>query len=97
MHPSRFSGPIGVFGGSGHNAYLGYNLLTRPELVESVGFFLLRHTGNDKDFLPSGLLAFQKLFGIARERGDDSAKRIARRASMPVRAGSRHARSHRIR
>lgn len=49
--PSRFNGPIGVFGGSGHNAYLGYNLLTRPELVDSVGFFLLRHTGNDKDFL----------------------------------------------
>ena len=49
--PSRFGGPIGVFGGSGHNAYLGYNLLTRPELIDSVGFFLLRHTGNDKDFL----------------------------------------------
>ncbi len=49
--PSRFAGPIGVFGGSGHNAYLGYNLLTRPELVDLVGFFLLRHTGNDKDFL----------------------------------------------
>jgi acyl transferase domain-containing protein/thioesterase domain-containing protein len=49
--PSRFNGPIGVFGGSGHNAYLSYNLLTRPELVDSVGFFLLRHTGNDKDFL----------------------------------------------
>ncbi len=49
--PSRFKGPIGVFGGSGHNSYLGYNLLTRPELVDSVGFFLLRHTGNDKDFL----------------------------------------------
>ena len=49
--PSRFNGPIGVFGGSGHNSYLGYNLLTRPELVDSVGFFLLRHTGNDKDFL----------------------------------------------
>ncbi|HEX5632291.1 MAG TPA: SDR family NAD(P)-dependent oxidoreductase [Gemmatimonadales bacterium] len=49
--PSRFAGPIGVFAGSGHNAYLGYNLLTHPELLESDGFFLLRHTGNDKDFL----------------------------------------------
>ena len=47
----RFSGPIGVFGGSGHNAYLPYNLLTNPALVRSVGFFLMRHTGNDKDFL----------------------------------------------
>ncbi len=49
--PVRFGGPIGIFGGSGHNAYLGYNLLTRPELIEADGFFLLRHTGNDKDFL----------------------------------------------
>jgi acyl transferase domain-containing protein/thioesterase domain-containing protein/aryl carrier-like protein len=49
--PSRFQKPIGVFAGSGHNAYLSYNLLTRPELLENDGFFLLRHTGNDKDFL----------------------------------------------
>lgn len=49
--PKRFDGSIGVFGGSGHNAYMPYNLLTNPDLVNSVGFFLLRHTGNDKDFL----------------------------------------------
>lgn len=49
--PQRFAGAIGVFGGSGHNAYLPYNLLTNPELMESVGLFLARHTGNDKDFM----------------------------------------------
>jgi acyl transferase domain-containing protein len=49
--PRRFAGSIGVFAGSGHNAYLPYNLLSRPELLEADGFFLLRHTGNDKDFL----------------------------------------------
>lgn len=49
--PARYDGNVGVFGGSGHNAYLPYNLLTNPELMESVGFFLVRHTGNDKDFL----------------------------------------------
>jgi acyl transferase domain-containing protein/thioesterase domain-containing protein len=49
--PSGFQGSIGVFGGSGHNAYMPYNLLTNPQLVSSVGFFLIRHTGNDKDFL----------------------------------------------
>lgn len=49
--PSRFPGAIGVFGGSGHNAYMPYNLLSNPDFAESVGFFLLRHTGNDKDFL----------------------------------------------
>ncbi len=49
--PSRFAGAIGVFGGSGHNAYMPYNLLTNPKLMQAVGFFLVRHTGNDKDFL----------------------------------------------
>jgi acyl transferase domain-containing protein/thioesterase domain-containing protein len=46
-----FAGPIGVFGGSGMHAYLMYNLLTNPALIEQVGMFLIRHTGNDKDFL----------------------------------------------
>ncbi len=49
--PARFEGSIGVFGGSGHNAYMPYNLLTNPKLMASMGFFLVRHTGNDKDFL----------------------------------------------
>jgi acyl transferase domain-containing protein/thioesterase domain-containing protein/acyl carrier protein len=49
--PASFDGSIGVFGGSGHNAYMPYNLLTNPKLMQSVGFFLVRHTGNDKDFL----------------------------------------------
>lgn len=49
--PDRFDGAIGVFAGSGHNAYLPSNLLTNPELVRDIGLFLLRHTGNDKDFL----------------------------------------------
>lgn len=47
----RFDGTIGVFGGCGANSYLMFNLLTNPELVDSVGMFLLRHTSNDKDFL----------------------------------------------
>ncbi|MCP4201928.1 MAG: SDR family NAD(P)-dependent oxidoreductase [bacterium] len=49
--PSRFDGSIGLFAGSGMQAYMTFNLLTNPELVESIGLFLLRHTGNDKDFL----------------------------------------------
>ncbi len=49
--PSKFDGAIGVFGGSGMAAYLAQNIMTNPELVDSVGMFLLRHTGNDKDFL----------------------------------------------
>ena len=49
--PERFAGSIGMFGGCGMNAYFMFNLLTNPALVKSVGLFLLRHTGNDKDFL----------------------------------------------
>lgn len=51
--PESFPGAIGVFGGCGMQAYLPYNLLSNPQLVKSMGLFLLRHTGNDKDFLCS--------------------------------------------
>lgn len=49
--PYRFSGAIGVFAGSGHNSYMPNNLQTNPELMSELGFFLVRHTGNDKDFM----------------------------------------------
>lgn len=49
--PGTIDGSIGVFGGCGMGNYYTYNLLSNPALVESVGLFLLRHTGNDKDFL----------------------------------------------
>jgi len=49
--PEKFNGPIGIFGGCGMNAYFMFNILTNPKLVKQTGLFLLRHTGNDKDFL----------------------------------------------
>lgn len=49
--PERFEGQIGVFAGCGMGAYFAFNLLTNPDLVKNTGLFLLRHTGNDKDFL----------------------------------------------
>lgn len=49
--PAKFAGNIGVFAGSGMAAYFAQNILTNRELLDSVGLFLLRHTGNDKDFL----------------------------------------------
>ena len=49
--PSKFDGAIGVYAGSGMAAYLAQNIMTNKDLVDSVGMFLLRHTGNDKDFL----------------------------------------------
>ena len=53
--PENFDGRIGVYAGSGMQAYLPFNLLSNPALVEEIGLFLLRHTGNDKDFLPTRL------------------------------------------
>ncbi|WP_332815912.1 type I polyketide synthase [Ramlibacter sp.] len=49
--PEKFEGAIGVFAGCGMQAYMAYNLLSNAKLKQSVGLFLLRHTGNDKDFL----------------------------------------------
>lgn len=49
--PQRFAGPIGVFAGCGMGSYFAYNVLRNRQLLDEVGFFLLRHTGNDKDFL----------------------------------------------
>ena len=49
--PERFDGRVGVFAGCGMNTYLLHNILTNPDLVRRIGMFLVRHTGNDKDFL----------------------------------------------
>jgi acyl transferase domain-containing protein/thioesterase domain-containing protein/acyl carrier protein len=49
--PETVSGPIGVFAGCGMGSYFYFNICSNPDLVEDVGMFLLRHTGNDKDFL----------------------------------------------
>jgi len=53
--PERFDGAIGVFAGCGMNTYLLNNLLADPDLLRRLGWFLLRHTGNDKDFLATTL------------------------------------------
>ena len=53
--PERFEGAIGVFAGCGMNTYLINNLLPNGQLLDQLGWFLLRHTGNDKDFLATTL------------------------------------------
>ncbi len=47
----HFSGPVGVFASSGAAEYLMHNLLPNREVMESVGAWLVRHTGNDPNFL----------------------------------------------
>lgn len=49
--PEGFRGNIGVYAGCGMGSYFYFNICTNPDMVRDVGMFLLRHTGNDKDFL----------------------------------------------
>ncbi|MDP6435915.1 MAG: SDR family NAD(P)-dependent oxidoreductase [Gammaproteobacteria bacterium] len=49
--PDRFKGPVAVYAGVGMGSYMSFNLLNNRELMDSMGLFLVRHTGNDKDFL----------------------------------------------
>jgi len=49
--PQAFGGPIGVFAGCGMGGYFAFHVLRNRQLLDEVGLFLLRHTGNDKDFL----------------------------------------------
>jgi acyl transferase domain-containing protein len=63
--PETFDGAIGVFGGCGMNTYLVNNLLTAPGVLDNMGWFLLRHTGNDKDFLVNNVAYRLDLHGPA--------------------------------
>ncbi|WP_099823310.1 type I polyketide synthase [Oceaniglobus indicus] len=49
--PHSDTGPVGVYAGCGMGSYFYFNICSNPALVNETGMFLLRHTGNDKDFL----------------------------------------------
>jgi acyl transferase domain-containing protein/thioesterase domain-containing protein/NAD(P)-dependent dehydrogenase (short-subunit alcohol dehydrogenase family) len=49
--PEGSAAPIGVFAASGAPLYLIENVRTNAELMRSMGEFLVRHTGNDMNFL----------------------------------------------
>ena len=53
--PETFAGPVGVFAGCGMGSYFFFNVCSNTDLVDETGMFLLRHTGNDKDFLSTRL------------------------------------------
>ncbi|MFC0200290.1 type I polyketide synthase [Paracoccus rhizosphaerae] len=44
-------GTVGVWAGCGMGSYFSVNICSNRDLVDETGMFLLRHTGNDKDFL----------------------------------------------
>ena len=50
-NPDAYPGAVGIFAGCGMNAYMMYNLISNPDLVASMGRFMLWTNGNDKDFL----------------------------------------------
>jgi len=49
--PDNFKGKTGVYAGCGMGGYFYFNVCSNRDLVDQTGMFLLRHTGNDKDFL----------------------------------------------
>ncbi len=49
--PENFQGLIGVYAGCGMGSYFYFNVCSNRDLVDQTGMFLLRHTGNDKDFM----------------------------------------------
>ncbi len=53
--PLTYSGSIGAFAGCGMQAYFTQNLAPNRQLMDGTGLFLVRHTGNDKDFLTTRL------------------------------------------
>ncbi len=48
-------GPVGVFAATGASQYWMQNLQTNPNLIDEMGEFLVRHTGNDMNFLATRL------------------------------------------
>ncbi|GGG78402.1 hypothetical protein GCM10011415_29240 [Salipiger pallidus] len=61
--PESFGGQVGVFAGCGMGSYFYFNICSNPDLVENTGMFLLRHTGNDKDFMTTRLSHVLDLHG----------------------------------
>lgn len=49
--PESVGGQVGVYAGCGMGSYFYFNVCSNRDLVSDTGMFLLRHTGNDKDFL----------------------------------------------
>ncbi|MCC5986616.1 MAG: SDR family NAD(P)-dependent oxidoreductase [Pararhodobacter sp.] len=58
-------GRVAVYAGCGMGSYFYVNLCSNRDLVRDVGLFLLRHTGNDKDFLATRVSHILDLRGPA--------------------------------
>src|SRR5579864_3144043 len=58
-----FAGSIGVFAACGMNSYMMFNLVNNRRIMETVGEWLVRHTGNDMNFLATRLSYLLNLTG----------------------------------
>jgi len=81
--PESFDGPIGIFGGCGMQAYFARHLLPNHALMASVGTFLVRHTGNDKDFLTTRVSYQLNLRGPASACRRRAPRRSSQSTSRP--------------
>ena len=61
----RTPAAVGVFAACGMNTYMMYHLVTNQELMETVGEWLIRHTGNDMNFLATRVSYQMNLKGPA--------------------------------
>ncbi len=61
--PASVNRNIGVYAGAGMHWYLLRNVLGHADLVREMGEFLVRHTGNDKDFLATRVSFHLNLLG----------------------------------
>jgi acyl transferase domain-containing protein/NADPH:quinone reductase-like Zn-dependent oxidoreductase len=53
--PDSFPGNIGVFATCGMNTYMMFNLVNNRRVMDNIGEWLVRHTGNDMNFLATRL------------------------------------------
>jgi acyl transferase domain-containing protein/thioesterase domain-containing protein/NADPH-dependent curcumin reductase CurA/acyl carrier protein len=53
--PATFPGTVGVFATCGMNTYMMFHLVTNQRIMQTVGEWLVRHTGNDMNFLATRL------------------------------------------
>ncbi|RZW12411.1 MAG: acyltransferase domain-containing protein [Rhodobacteraceae bacterium] len=61
--PVSVGGNVGVYAGCGMGSYFYFNVCSHRDLVADTGMFLLRHTGNDKDFMSTRLSHILDLSG----------------------------------
>jgi acyl transferase domain-containing protein len=52
---SSFPGTVGVFATCGMNTYMMHHLVNNRRIMDEVGEWLIRHTGNDMNFLATRL------------------------------------------